>query len=416
MAEDSLTLSTEAKSLLEERGLGPFVSITLPHDPILEDDSMPEFEDWSEGNIDLAKEQGKKYPELARAIEEHITVRQREQAERVKEIADYRKQLADSKSKSKKNSQDELMQQKLRQLADKMLAGSGANAIAFDTLSAEGKAKLEAATKNLVLEERYKPLQGLKFDIPGKAPTKFVLELKALLNPLGYDVYCIGEKKFKKRFESVQAYRKYQKENGLPRFIPGSLLPDEDPNFIVIDPNEKIPEGYMLFCMPPYPREFSYDPQKANEKQGFFILPGQTIERLGDENSNKYQATSAISIELTGMAGIGMITKIVQPEQVITAIGTSGPNYGVSNDMVARQVQAWHKEFGVKLLNLGFDKFSMAFANKPKDLSKFITDAWVFDPDLFEMYGKGHPKENAACVREFANRIEKSGIVEFWWD
>lgn len=417
MADEQFSLSREANQILQENGVdcAELRAATLPFDEILsgQDDLEERLSQWNESHVAIAREQGKKFPELSEAIEKFLA----EEQEMKGKIEQAAAEMKASQNSLRQSPQEMELALKMKQMLEKVGEQAGHGGFVVPMLKSENdKKEFEEMAKKEVLDERLRPISGLTFALTSLTPTQQVLSLKAKLKPIGYDVFCVGERKFSKTFNSVEAYRKYQKENGLPRHIIGNILPDEDPEFIVVDSNEPTAEGFMLWYNEPSVRVFDYDPARPHESKNFFLLPGQTIERVGDKENKRWMAKSPLTIKLTGSQGIGFVSKLVEPDRVISAVGTNGTNYGVSNAMVARQVQTWHKEFGVELVNLGADRFTMSLKNKPKDLSKFLTDAWVFDPDLFEMYGPGHPKENAANVREFANRFEKTGLLQFWWD
>lgn len=407
-------LSDAAWSILKAKCEGPFKPVTLPFDAIEFNEGQPlasRNSDWSEKDIAEARLEGKKHPELVGAIEhmleEHkksIALRQQFQptnlivGEREKSLAKfvpYLKQETDDLAKS---------------------SGHQLYRIERDDQKKSDEdrcAELERKYKDVRLKERYKPIEGLLFMLPGASSTEAVKDLKHKLQPLGYDAFCVGSNKFTMEFHSEDEYRKFLKDNGLPARIMGSILPSEmSPDGTYMADHTMPPENFMMMCSPPSSQNFEFDPNKPLEPQHFFMRPGDTIEKLGPTSWRRH---SKISITLNGEAGIGLITRQIAPENLITYVGTGGPNYNIENVMVADQVAKWNQDFGLDLLCLGFDRFSFQFKKLPADLSHFINEAWLFDPDLFEMPQAAGPIQ-AATIREQANQIKKTKTIQFWWD
>ena len=80
MADEQFSLSQDANQILKESGVdcAELRAATLPFDEILygQDDLQERLSQWNESHVAIAREQGKKFPELAEVIEKFLAQEQ----------------------------------------------------------------------------------------------------------------------------------------------------------------------------------------------------------------------------------------------------------------------------------------------------------------------------------------------------
>jgi hypothetical protein len=94
------------------------------------------------------------------------------------------------------------------------------------------------------------------------------------------------------------------------------------------------------------------------------------------------------------------------PLDIVRVAASNGINYGLRNDDIIRELEAWHQEFGIDIWQAETDSIQLRFKTPPDP--SFALRLFRFCPDLFEL-----EEESAPAV---AKQIAKTGGVALWWD
>ncbi len=143
------------------------------------------------------------------------------------------------------------------------------------------------------------------------------------------------------------------------------------------------------------------------------LLPGSTVTKVGDrqwliEQPERFTASPKIRVST-----VFKTPKASSGFDMVKAQGTSGINYGIDNDHVIEKLKYWDKKYGVTVIEATFEGMKISFKKLPDDLSELCTEFFLFCPEI-ELSNDEH--RNAAVMREIADRLRKTKVMNFWWD
>ncbi|QQR59464.1 MAG: DUF4253 domain-containing protein [Candidatus Melainabacteria bacterium] len=288
-------------------------------------------------------------------------------------------------------------------------------------------ANLKKQFDGVVLQEKYKPEPGLKFNLPydmkraseeislqiklegaddgmanmpssafyGSLPSRINIELNEKLNPLGYTVYGTDAVRNEAHFYDLEEAKTW-----LASF-----------------------ENQLIYSeitkSPSFTFEHDFDPeapQILNQSNHFGLAPFSTITKV---SKGKWKITTSPSYTVHTILFQAILSKTDKGAKTkfnpIVSAGTSGCNYAVSNEMIIEKLQKWDKLYKVKLLNAKHDSLTISFEKLPEDLSHLCTEMWLFCPDLLEI-DPGDYEQKAAVMKDFARKLKEKKEVSFWWD
>ena len=94
--------------------------------------------------------------------------------------------------------------------------------------------------------------------------------------------------------------------------------------------------------------------------------------------------------------------------EVVATVGTSAPNYDISNHDIVAWLRALQTEHPFMLTGAGEDWLAARFAGEPRDAMTLARRIHAFCPDVVE--------QGVGSVRALAAEIEKTRELYCWWD
>ena len=114
---------------------------------------------------------------------------------------------------------------------------------------------------------------------------------------------------------------------------------------------------------------------------------------------------------------------------------TNGANYGLNTEAIVKRLQRWDKEYGIHLLDVATDRFTLQFERLPEDLGKLAREIAKFCPDavsgfavLAEQIENELPPDIQQLLQGLAANDKHFGLkalqrwlqthqaVQLWWD
>ncbi|RSD28841.1 DUF4253 domain-containing protein [Mesobacillus subterraneus] len=95
---------------------------------------------------------------------------------------------------------------------------------------------------------------------------------------------------------------------------------------------------------------------------------------------------------------------------ILSVQQTNGDNYDISNEMVIKKLEEWHKKYPFTIIGADFDWVEANFIVFPgkKDLKSFAKEAYKFCPDIVE--------QGAGSLGELIEEMEETKKLYLWWD
>lgn len=94
--------------------------------------------------------------------------------------------------------------------------------------------------------------------------------------------------------------------------------------------------------------------------------------------------------------------------QAIRDAEIDGINYDLETDDIIERLKAWDALYGVEVVEIEGDSFTIKFRKLPADLLAFAEEVAEFCPDVV-FQGSGSPEE-------LADEIAEEGTLLLWWD
>lgn len=342
------------------------------------------------------------------------------------------------------------LRQQLDELKSQLPAGMRGNMMIAPPQAANNEELLAMLKKEFdgkPLADKYKPVDGLLFNIPvdrnrcfqseffqGKAQLQFVDAQGKKKDILGSEERDDGMHIFHTPNISMDSTDKIREElnkklHSLGYTVYGAPSIKRSAHFVILSEAENFAKSITnpmtnveIVKSHPFSSVSEYDPGKVGVSSdpasgGLHIPPMATVEKV---SANQWKITTSPSytvqtILLQATVGKDKKGDSASNFNALVAAETSGPNYGVDTNMVIEKVKKWDKLYGVQLLNAEADRFSISFAKLPDDLSHLCTEMWLFCPDLIDIHS-GHYERKAIMMRDFANKLKDSKKVSFWWD
>lgn len=132
---------------------------------------------------------------------------------------------------------------------------------------------------------------------------------------------------------------------------------------------------------------------------------------------------------------LAAIIRSEDPLEPVRLRNTAAFNYELSNADIVEKLEAWNKQFGVRVIGADYDWVALTFKTLPKDLKIFAADIYVFCPDAIEqgtapvyesmdddqLREAGYlleagmdPEEGGLAL--LAQQIAKTKSLHLWWD
>jgi hypothetical protein len=146
----------------------------------------------------------------------------------------------------------------------------------------------------------------------------------------------------------------------------------------------------------------------------FRIEPGSTVEKIGERRWRINRPARYAAKAESCVASVMKVGKGSSGFNLVEKQGTNGANYNISAPMILAKLKQWNEKYGVNVIEAKNDMLKISFKKLPVDLSELCTEMFLFCPDLIDMHGS--EQENAAAMRQFADELRKTKVVDFWWD
>ena len=129
------------------------------------------------------------------------------------------------------------------------------------------------------------------------------------------------------------------------------------------------------------------------EHQDNFITEGKYIF-ISEFSDNEYY--------------IGLVGTTSDPYKIMEFVETNGVNYDISTKDIIAKCKHWNKEFGIRLVSIGFDFCECEIENRDIDYKKLSNEVYEFCPDVVEQ-----AKETVELLER---EIKRTGRIFLWWD
>ncbi len=93
---------------------------------------------------------------------------------------------------------------------------------------------------------------------------------------------------------------------------------------------------------------------------------------------------------------------------VLVTVGTSGWNYDLSPESVAKRLREWDRRYGLVLVGAGNDWFEAEFMKRPEDMPAFAREVYAFCPDVVD--------QGTETVEALAEEMRRKNTLYLWWD
>lgn len=147
---------------------------------------------------------------------------------------------------------------------------------------------------------------------------------------------------------------------------------------------------------------------------GFRIEPGSTVEKLGQRRWRINRPARYVANAEPCVASVIKVGKGSSGFNLVVKQGTNGANYNISTQMILSKLKQWNEKYGVNIIEAKSSSLKISFKKLPDDLSELCTEMFLFCPDLIDL--QGGEQENAATMRHFAGVLQKTKVIDFWWD
>ncbi len=105
---------------------------------------------------------------------------------------------------------------------------------------------------------------------------------------------------------------------------------------------------------------------------------------------------------------VGLIGNTSDPYKIMEYSGTNGGNYDIETEDIIEKHKKWDKEFGAKIIGIGFDFCEFEILNTNIDYKKLANEVYEFCPDTLD--------QGAETIENLENEIKKTGRIFLWWD
>jgi len=105
---------------------------------------------------------------------------------------------------------------------------------------------------------------------------------------------------------------------------------------------------------------------------------------------------------------VGLVGTTSDPYKIMEFAETNGVNYEIATKDIIAKCKQWNKEFGIRLLSIGFDFCECEIENKDIDYKKLSNEVYQFCPDVVE--------QGTETVELLEREIKRTGRIFLWWD
>jgi hypothetical protein len=110
----------------------------------------------------------------------------------------------------------------------------------------------------------------------------------------------------------------------------------------------------------------------------------------------------------TGRGATVAIMRARDVYDVLRAAETNGNNHDVGTEEIIARLKSWDASYGITLSGIGFDWLRLELTRLPPDIQAFAREVYEFCPDTVE--------QGVADVDALALEIERTRVVQLWWD